>query len=147
MLDIQLISTIVGVFAGMGIMVAGCGYAYSSWKAGKNKYKDELILDLKTTLDIKEKEIVRLNEEKSTLILSHQSQLTELQKEFAALSARFDEQSKTIETYKALLEGRDPATLQMLTEIKNGIDMLNKYSMKSKERTEKVAKTLLESQV
>ena len=70
MLNIQIISTIVGVFAGFGILVAGCGYSYSTWRAGRNKYKDELIADLKATLQIKEDQILRINEEKTILITS-----------------------------------------------------------------------------
>lgn len=142
MINIQLISTIIGVFAGLGIFVAGCGYSYSSWKAGKNKYKDEIIADLKESLTIEQQKVHKLNEEKSTLISSHQQQLTELQKEFAELKGRFEEQNKKLEEYKAILQDRDPATLEMLTEIKDGISSLNKHHVKAEQQVAEVARRL-----
>lgn len=131
MLDFKLISTIVGMFAGIGLMVGGCGYAYSTWKNGKNKYKDELILDLKSTLQVKEDEIARLNGEKTTLIVSHQKQLTDLQKQLSELEGAFKEQAKKLDDYRAILENRDPGTLGILTEIKNELAALNKGNVVS----------------
>ena len=126
MLNIQLISVIIGIFAGIGLMIGGCGYAYSTWRSGKNKYKDELITDLKSTLQIKEDEITRLNGEKTTLILSHQKQLTDMQKELSELQGAFSELSKKSDDYKAILENRDPMTLSILTQIKDELATLNK---------------------
>ena len=143
MLNPQIISTIVGFFAGLGICVAGCGYAYSSWKSGKNKYKDELIIDLKATITIKENEIIRLNEERTVLITSHQEQLTKLRTELSELKGRFDEQKEKLEDYKAIFENRDPQTLETLKEIKEGIISLNEYHTKSEKQTAQVAKTIL----
>lgn len=145
MINVAILSQIIGFFAGIGIMVAGCGYAYSAWKNGKNKYKDELIVDLKASLETKEKIITELNQEKTTLIISHQEQLTKLQKEMSALEARFEEQGKLIVEYKSILEGRDPATLKMLNDIKTGIDSLNEHQVASEKQTKEVAKTLLKS--
>lgn len=145
MLNLQIISTIIGFFAGLGIMAAGCGYAYSSWKAGKNKYKDELITDLKATVAVKESEIIRLNQEKTVLITSHQAQLTKLQTELSELKGAFAEQSKKLEEYRAIFENRDPQTLETLMNIKKGIDSLNEHQVKSEKQTKRVAKTLLRS--
>jgi len=132
MLNIELISTIIGIFAGIGIMVGGCGYAYSSWKNGKNHYKDELIADLKATFAVKEEQIVTLSQEKSTLIASHQLQLNAMQRELTELRVKFEEESKKLEEYRAILQNRDPQTLEILTEIKNGIAILNENQKKSK---------------
>lgn len=144
-LDFKIVSTIVGIFAGLGIMIGGCGYVYSSWKNGKNKYKDELIADLKATLEIKERDIGCLNAEKTTLIKSHQEQFTKLTSDFAELKGRFNEQSKKLEEYREIFQNRDSQSLQMLKEIKEGIVVLNKHHVESQKAlitaAEKVAKT------
>lgn len=145
MLNIQIISTLIGFFAGIGIMVAGCGYAYSSWKAGRNKYKDELILDLKATITVKESEITRLNQEKSVLITSHQAQLTKLQTELSELKGAFNEQSKKLDEYRMIFENRDPQTLETLKDIKDGILSLNKHEIKNDKQKKEVAKTILKT--
>jgi len=142
MLNIQTISTIVGIFIGLGAMIGGCGYGYSSWKNGNNKYKDETISDLKIAIETKEKEISRLNEEKTILILSHQKQITEIQKELSELQGAFKEQSKKLGEYRSILENRNPELLGMLTEIKDGITTLNTHGVTSGKQAKEVAITL-----
>ena len=145
MLNLELISTIIGVCAGLGLMAGGCGYAYSTWKAGKNRYKDDLINDLKETIVSRDLTIVKLNEEKTTLITSHQQQLTVLHKELAELKGRVDEQTKKIEDYKAILQNRDPQLLEILNEIKNGIGTMNKHQENQEAKADIVAEKLAKS--
>lgn len=133
MLNAETISTIIGVFTGFGVMVAGCGFAYSSWRNGNNKYKDELISDQKSRLENKDLQIVELNKEITTLVKSHQGQITDLQKELSELKGAFAEQSKKLEEYRSILENRDPQTIKILTEIKRGVDLVNKNNQDSKE--------------
>lgn len=140
MLNINIISTIIGIFIGAGVMISACGYAYSTWKSGKNKYKDELIADLKSTVTIKESEIVRLNQERTVLITSHQKQLTELQQDFAELKGRFDEQAKKLQEYREILENRDPKNTELLNEIKNGIVKLNAHHVEDAKALLKAAR-------
>lgn len=142
MIDLNIISTIIGLFAGLGVMIAGCGYAYSSWKVGQMKYKDEMILDLKGRLENKDNLIARLNTEIATLVKSHQEQLTALQKELSELKGAFTEQSKKLEEYRAILENRDPATLKILKDIKVGVDLFNTNQQESKEALITAADTL-----
>lgn len=127
---------------GIGIMIAGSGYAYSSWNSGKNKYKDEIISDLKVTLGLKESEITRLNEDRTLLITSHQIQITDLQKELSELKGAFTEQSKKLEEYKHILENRDPQFVTMLREISAGIKSLNAHSVVDEKQRTIVAQKL-----
>ena len=142
MLNLELISTIIGVCAGLGLMAGGCGYAYSTWKAGRNRYKDDLINDLKSTVEARDKTIVGLNLEKTTLISSHQDQLTGLHKEMAELKGRFGEMAKKNEEYKMILQNRDPGLLEILQEIRTGIGTMNKHQETQENKAQQVADIL-----
>lgn len=143
MLNIQIISTIIGIFAGIGLLVGGCGYAYSSWKNGSSRYKDETITDLKNVNEQKDIIIKKLNEEKSLLITSHQQQITIMQKQITELEVRLEEQGKKLTEYAAILENRDPKTLSMLAAIKDGIDTLNQHNIKSEKALFTAAKKVI----
>ena len=142
---LQIFIAILSTFAGLGIAVAGCGYGYSSFKSGKNKYKDELIVDLKATVTQKEARIAELDKENSNLIASHQSQLTTLQKELSNLRTEMGKQEGKLQIYESLLENRDPKMLEILTNIQSGIDTLNAHQVTSEKQTRQVAVTLKES--
>ena len=143
-MNIQIISIIIGILGGLGILIAGLGYAYSSWINGSNKYKEELISDLKNTVEAKTNEIKQLTDERAVLICSHQEQITKLQKDLSELTGRFEEQSKKLMEYKTLLENRDPETLAALKDIKEGIQRLNAHQVTQEKDTALVAKTLAE---
>lgn len=143
-MNIQIISIIIGILGGLGILIAGLGYAYSSWVNGSNKYKEELISDLKNTVEAKTNEIKQLTDERAVLICSHQEQITKLQKDLSELTGRFEEQSKKLMEYKTLLENRDPETLAALKDIKEGIQRLNAHQVTQEKDTALVAKTLAE---
>ena len=139
---IKLIGIIIASFAGLGLAVAGTGYGFSSFKAGQNKYKDELITDLKATVVQKEVIIKELNDEKSTLITSHQNQLTALQTELNKLKIAFGIQENKLKTYETILENRDPQTLSTLNSIKDGIEKLNSHQIFQEKHAKGVAKKL-----
>ena len=143
-MNIQIISIIIGILGGLGILIAGLGYAYSSWINGSNKYKEELISDLKNTVEAKTNEIKQLTDERAVLICSHQEQITKLQKDLSELTGRFEEQSKKLMEYKTILENRDPETLAALKDIKEGIQRLNAHQVTQEKDTALVAKTLAE---
>jgi TolA-binding protein len=142
MLNVQIISILVGFLGGVGLLIGGCGYAYSSWQQGKDKYKDNLIADLKLTISQREADISQLNQDKTLLITSHQTQLTEMQKELSELQGKFSEQSKKLEEYRTILENRDPKTIKMLENISKGIETLNAHQVTQETATGKVATTL-----
>ena len=144
-MNIQIISIIIGILGGLGILIAGLGYAYSSWINGSNKYKEELISDLKNTIEVKTNEIKQLTDERAVLICSHQEQITKLQKDLSELTGRFEEQSKKLAEYKSILENRDPETLAALKDIKEGIQLLNAHQVTQEKDTKQVAKTLADN--
>ncbi len=129
MLDVQLISTIVGISIGLGTLIAGMGYAYSQYKTGGDKYKDSLIETLKESIAVLEEKNKKQSEERSMLLVSHQKQLTELTTNLGILQGRFDELSKKAEEYKMILQGRDPEQLKMLTEIKLELERIKKVNV------------------
>lgn len=138
----QIFISIIATFAGLGLAVAGCGYGYSSFKAGKNKYKDELITDLKATVAQKEARITELDKQNTDLIANHQKQLEALRIEISKLQNELGKQEGKLKTYESLLENRDPKMIEMLSSIKIGIDSLNAHQVKSEKQTKQVAVTL-----
>lgn len=136
MIDVQMISVIVGMFLGLGAMIAGCGYAYAQYKSGGEKYKDSLIETLKETADAERQERERLAKEKTELLLNHQQQITQLTKDQSELKGRLDEQSKKADEYKALLLGRDPELQKILSEIRSYLRTLTEQSNINQNRNE-----------
>lgn len=121
-MDIQTISIIVGVFIGLGTMIAGCGFAYAQYKTGGDKAKDNLIETLRATAEAEKAERVRLAEEKTQLVNSHQGQITQLTKDLSELKGRFDEQTKRANEYKEILQGRSPEQtefMEFMTQVAN----------------------------
>lgn len=139
MLNLELISIIIGILGGTGLLVGGCGYAYSSWKKGANTYKDENIVDLKLAVKLKDEIICRLNDEKTELINTHQVQITDLIKQMATLKAQFDEQSKQLAMYSQIVENRDPETLTLLKEIKDQMIKMNAHQVIQEKNVAEVA--------
>ena len=140
--DFTIISATLGICIAVFTVVGSVVLAISTWRNSNNKIKDETIADLKTALEVKTEEVTRLNAEKTTLITSHQAQLTQLQKELSELKGAFAEQSKRLEEYKELLIGKDPKTLDMLTCIKTGIDKLNAHQVVQEGNAKEVKDTL-----
>ena len=124
--DFTIISATIGICIAVFTVVGSVVIAISTWRNSNSKIKDATIVDLKTALQVKTEEAARLNEEKSTLILDHQQQLTAIQKELATLQGKFEEQGKKLVEYSTILENRDPKTLEMLTNISKGIEHLTR---------------------
>lgn len=143
--DFTIISVTIAVCGGIFSIVGTFVLAVSTWRNGSNKIKDGIISDLKTAVEVKTEEVTRLNEEKSLLIASHQLQLTQMQKEITEFKTRLEETNKRLEDYKALLTNRDPKTLEMLTEIKNGISILNTHHLASDKNLIKAAAKVAEN--
>jgi len=142
MINFQLISLIVGISAGLGIFVMGIGYAYSQFKAGASKAKDDLITTLKEQADAQTQRAERVSLEKTELIKNHQEQINLLNKDLGILQGRIDEQAKKTEEYKALLQGRDPQQFEMLQKILAQLELLNKHNAISHKRNQKMSMTL-----
>lgn len=127
MIDIQTISIIVGIFIGLGTLIAGSGFAYAQFKSGGDKYKDNLIETLKETALAEKAEKERLAIEKNQLMVSHQEQLTQLNKDLAELRGRFDEQSKKVKEYQDILQGKDPGQLKYMETMTKGLNTALEY--------------------
>lgn len=134
MLNTEILSTIFGLLAGSGALLAGMGFAYAQLKRGGSEADSKTIASLKEYIDTLEEKNKRLTEEKSRLINSHQMQLTELNKAIGVLQGRFDEQTKQLEIYKQLIQGRDPEHMQVLKEIKEALQRLDDKSENNQDR-------------
>lgn len=139
MLDFDVISTLIGIFGGTGVLVAGVAYGVSSWKKGGNTYKEELIKDLKDTIVQRDSVITQLNQDKTDLIASHQIQINGLVKDIATLTAQLNEQGKKLKTYSDILENRDPQTREILEEIKGEMIRMNEHQVIQEKNVEEVA--------
>lgn len=108
-LNLQLVSTIVGVFMGLGALIAGIGFAYSQFKTGGDKAKDDLITTLKETAVVEREKATRLADEKITLVDSHQTQINLLNERIGKLQGLYESAEQSRQEYLKILQGRDPA--------------------------------------
>lgn len=127
-MDTQAISVIIGIFIGLGTLIAGIGFAYAQYKTGGDRYKDNLIDTLKDTAEVERSERERLTKEKTELLISHQGQINELTKQLSELKGRFDEQVKKANEYQALILNRDPILQETLQEIRAFLKTLTEQS-------------------
>jgi|SRR5581483_449227 len=97
-----------GGFAGIGVLMAGLGFAYSQVKLGAGKAKDDLIATLKETAIVERDKATRLAEEKVTLVSSHQSQINELNNKLGKLQGLYEASEVSKKEYLAILQGRSP---------------------------------------
>jgi chromosome segregation ATPase len=142
MLNFELISTLIGILGGTGALVAGIAYGISCWRNGGNQYKEELIKDLKNTVQQRECVITQLNQDKTNLIINHQKQITDLQKELSKLQEIVEEQSRKLKQYADILENRDPQTLEILQQIKDEMAKLNQHQIFQEKNVEMVKSDL-----
>lgn len=138
MINIETVSTLIGVFAGAGVLFAGMGFAYAQYKRGGSEADSKTIASLKEYIDTLEEKNKRLTEEKSQLINSHQTQLTELNKAIGVLQGRFDEQTKQLEIYKQLIQGRNPEQMNLLKEIKEVLQRIDDKSKTNQDRNKNI---------
>jgi len=121
-----------GALSGIGVLCAGLGFAYSQFKAGASKAKDELVDTLKETALAERAKSNQLTEEKSTLIKSHQEQINELNLKLGVLQGKAEANEKKMHEYLEILQNRDPdyqnymkQTTETLVEIRNFMRKLN----------------------
>lgn len=105
---------IFGGLSGLGIFFAGIGVAYSQFKSGANKAKDDLILTLKETALVEREKADRLSAEKATIMNSHQYQINELNKQIGKLQGILEATDKKLKEYTDILQGRSPEQTQFM---------------------------------
>lgn len=122
---------IFGGLAGLGVFAASVGWVVVQFKSGGVKAKDDLIVTLKDALAIEQDKTKKLSEEKSQLITSHQTQLNEINKAMGVLQGKFEEQSKKVEEYKQILQGRNPEQTEFMKLITAAATEQAKYRVET----------------
>jgi len=135
MINFNYLSIIIGVFVGLGTLIAGLGFAYAQFKSGGEKAKDALIDTLKETALVEREKATRLAAEKATIVDSHQGQINDLSNRIGKLQGLYEAAEANKKEYLSILQGRDPQqkvfmeeTTKILVEIRTFIEKLNKDS-------------------
>ena len=110
-----------GGLSGVGVLAAGFGFAYSQFKAGGGKAKDDLVATYKDQLALEKEKTEQLKLEKETLVQSHQGQLTELTKQLGILQGTVQAQDKKIKEYTEILQGKSPEQTKFMDVVLNEI--------------------------
>lgn len=115
MLDIDLTlktaQIILEVLAGLGILIAGFGFAYAQFKSGANKAKDDLVNTLQDALKVEKDKNAELMASNTELVASHQTQLTDLTQQVGKLQGLYEQSEKQKNEYLLILQGRDKESL------------------------------------
>lgn len=121
-IDFSIISVLVGLFIGLGTLIAGCGFAYAQFKTGGDKAKDDLIGTLKESLTVEKDKNTMLEQEKVSLIDSHQKQINSLNEKFGKLQGLYEAAETSKKEYLAILQGRDPQNQKFMEVVLKQIE-------------------------
>lgn len=132
--------SIFGGLSGIGVLAAGFGFAYSQFRSGGSKAKDELITTLKETAQVEHAKAVRLENEMQTLTQSHQTQLNELTIKIGKLQGLYEASEANKKEYLAILQGRDPKLQETLNEIRGFLKKLTEQANTNEHRNEQIDK-------
>ena len=130
-MDFTIITTIVGIFAGIGLLIAGIGYGYAQFRTGANKAKDELVETLEKQLEIEREKTKQWEAEKQTLVASHQTQLNKLTQDVGKLQGLNEANEKKIKEYQDILQGRDPAQQKFMEIVLKAIEANQSFMEKT----------------
>lgn len=102
-LNAGIISTIVGIFIGIGALAVGIGFAYSQIKLGNGKAKDDLIDTLQKSLQAEKERAEDLQE-----------QINTMRQDIGKLQGLHEANEKKIDEYRSILQGRSPEQKQFM---------------------------------
>lgn len=109
--SLSFIGTLVGVLAGVGVLLLGCGYAYGQWMKGKDesaeqerKKNREQTQNNTEVLDLMQKQVDSL----TALSKDHTDQLEKRKNEALIMKTQIEEKDKKLQEYIAIFQGRDP---------------------------------------
>lgn len=144
-LNLQLISTIVGIFMGLGALIAGVGFAYSQFKTGGDKAKNDLIDTLKEQAIAEREKASRLAEEKVTLVDSHQTQINQLNERIGKLQGLYEASEQSRQEYLKILQGRDPAQQKFIENQSKFMEVVMKQIEENQKTAPEAARYMAET--
>lgn len=145
-IDLAVMSTVIGLLAGAGALIAGIGFAYAQFMTGTNKAKDDLIQTLRDAAEAEKGKAERLAVDKNLLTTSHQQQINELNEKIGKLQGLYEASEANKQEYLKILQGRDPQqqefmkkTLAILESMQIFLDKINKTTLASKAFQDEIA--------
>lgn len=129
---------VFGTLGGVGVLAAGFGFAYSQFKSGATKAKDDLIETLQKSLAVEKEKFETLSAEQQLLIKSYQEQLNVLNKEIGRLQGLHEANEKKIKDYMEIFQGRSPEQTKFMENI-------TQIAIKANNFMDKTEKTILET--
>ena len=144
-IDFSIISVLVGLFIGLGTLIAGCGFAYAQFKTGGDKAKDDLIDTLKESVEVEKAKAIRLTEEKTTLIESHQTQINDLNNRLGKLQGLYEASEQSRKEYLAILQGRDPSQQKFMESQTKFMEIVMKQIEENQKTTPAVQAYMVET--
>lgn len=136
--------SIFGGLAGIGALAAGIGFAYSQFRSGASKAKDDLIQTLRDTAIAEKVEKERLAAENTKITNLHQIQINSLNEKLGKLQGLYEASESSKKEYLAILQGRDPAQQKFMELLTNAAMANNKQILEGQKYMTETTKILVE---
>lgn len=133
-----------GGFAGLGVLMAGIGFAYAQFKSGAGKAKDDLINTLKESIDAEKAVAERVSKEKNEILASHQLQINQLTEKIGKLTGLYEASEARNKEYVAILQGRSPEQKQFMEFMVNAATESSKTTLAAQDYMKNTAEILSE---
>ena len=103
-----------GGLAGIGVLVGGIGFAYSQFRLGGSKAKDELITTLRQTAEAEREKARQIEADKVKQQQFHQKQINQLNEKIGKLQGLYEESKERSKEYLTILQGRSPEQVKFM---------------------------------